>query len=114
MSFGDRQIGGQECSSDILNKRKYFLQFSSSAGTAVKKYSADASGLIPMFDKKILVTPFFEFRIIIQVMLIASSLDCRMKMNGIFLVQVVWCQVHSAAEPGLAGRLLEIPEICMN
>ena len=65
----------------------------------VEEDAAHATGLAPVRDVEVSITPCFEARVIRSVVLVAGVFDGAVEVDGVFVEEVARRQVRAAAEP---------------
>lgn len=65
----------------------------------IEEYSPDSPGFLAMFQEEILISQFFEVRVVGGMVPVAHFLERPVKPGSIFGVDVVGCEVDAAAKP---------------
>lgn len=65
----------------------------------VEEETTNAARLGAMRDEEVLVAPLLERRIEERTVLVARVLNRLVKMNGVFLVKIVRCEIRASTKP---------------
>ena len=76
----------------------------------IEENSTYASAFTAMWYVEVLIAPLFKARVIGGVVLVANFFMHPMKMNRIFLEEVRWCEIGTAAKPSVTwlGAIIEL------
>ena len=76
----------------------------------IEENSTYASAFTAMWNVEVLIAPLFKARVIGGVVLVANFFMHPMKMNRIFLEEVRWCEIGTAAKPSVTwlGAIIEL------